>query len=150
MTKHENIEIEINTNFYSVIISELLTSDPQTDRVTKSRACAVQICLVEKLSNIPYWLFRNQCGHNGALFPLCTLGIQFPCTHSEFLRFYILQNEIIKVSNNLSLYHFPHCVHLPWRRLSRRGAAWGGWGWRWCLSGSARTARGQSGPLAVE
>ena len=30
-TKNENIEIEINTNFYSFIISELLTSDPRTD-----------------------------------------------------------------------------------------------------------------------
>ena len=59
--KHENIEIAINTIFYSFDISELLKCDPRTDRVTKSRACAVQICWGKKLSDVLNWLFRNQC-----------------------------------------------------------------------------------------
>ena len=61
MPQHENIEIAINTNFYSVVISELLKCDPRTDRVTKSRACAVRICWGKTLSDILNWLFRSQC-----------------------------------------------------------------------------------------
>ena len=97
-SKNENIGIAINTNFYSFIISELLKSDPRTDRVTKSRACAVQIFLDEKLSDVLNWLFCNRCVHERFLFSGANVSrdaslnlnfVQFQCIENVSLSLHV-------------------------------------------------------------